>query len=113
MTPHQEVPYREQQVAPPTDLREGVSEEVGETEFTATCPVCHGANVMALPRLSPGAVPKGRPWKRNGGSAAPAAESHRMHCECRYTHPHDPLEREGCGAWWKVVPAPAAARGAR
>ncbi|MEW1893238.1 MULTISPECIES: hypothetical protein [unclassified Streptomyces] len=110
MTAHQDVPYREQQVAPPADLRERMS-EVGAIEFTGTCPVCHGANVSALPAVSPGAVPKGWPWKRDGGSAAPAAEPRPMYCECPVTHPDDPLEELGCGAWWPVVPGSATAQG--
>lgn len=112
MTAHQDVPYAEQQVTPPADLRERTS-EVGDTEFTGTCPVCHGPNVMALPQVSPGTVPKAWPWKRNGGSAAPAVEPHPMHCECPVTHPEDPLEQGGCGAWWPVVPQSATTRGAR
>ncbi|MFE6766302.1 hypothetical protein [Streptomyces sp. NPDC057689] len=111
MTSHQDVPYYEQEVAAPTDLRAHLS-AVGAPEFTGTCPICHGTNVMALPRLSPGAVPKGWPWRRNGGSAAPAPAPRTMYCECPYTHPDDPLEREGCGAWWTVNPASAPAQGA-
>ncbi|MGQ4486786.1 hypothetical protein ACN6LM_003625 [Streptomyces sp. SAS_281] len=111
MTTHRNAPYHEQQVPPPADLRERMS-EVGATEFTGTCPVCHGTNVFALPQLTPGAVPKRWLRRRDGGSTAPAAESRTMHCECPFTHPDDPLEREGCGAWWKVVPGPVTGQGA-
>lgn len=110
MTAHEDVPYREQQVAPPGDLWQR-TDEAGIPEFTGTCPVCHGRNVFALPRLSPGTVPKGWSWRRNGGSVTPDAEQHRMDCECPVTHPQDPLDHGGCGAWWMVIVRSATPQG--
>ncbi|MFF3996300.1 hypothetical protein ACFYX8_23775 [Streptomyces cyaneofuscatus] len=110
MTGHEDVPYQEQQVAPPDDLRRH-TDGTGVPEFTGTCPVCHGQNVFALPRLSPGTVPKRWRRRRNDGSPTPATEQHRMDCECPVTHPMDPLEQGGCGAWWTVAVQAAAPQG--
>ncbi|POX56488.1 hypothetical protein C3489_05450 [Streptomyces sp. Ru71] len=95
------VTYRVRQVAAPGDL-DWHRDDAGILVFTGTCPVCHGPSELPLLDVAPGTVPK--PW---GGGKQRDSGERRMHCECPITHPRNPEEFEGCGAWWPVkVPAP-------
>ncbi|WP_333771342.1 hypothetical protein [Streptomyces sp. IBSBF 2435] len=92
------VAYREQQVAPPGDLRSH-TDGAGFLVFTGTCPVCHARNSFSLVDVVPGTVSKGLPWRR---SQDDGPGEWTMDCRCPITHPSNVDEFSGCGAWWTV-----------